>query len=74
MYFSKLKSKTFPKVNQVLEKMVTKIIEDLFNSTKEIENFFENASIRDNFIKCLEFLEKEYFNGKDFTNTCKGEI
>ena len=61
------------KQNQVLEKMVTKIIEDLFNSTKEIDNFniseiFFNSFNNSNLKEMIEYIESISDKIKNFTS------
>ena len=63
------------KQNKVQEKMVTKIIEDLFNSTKEIENFknlniceiFFNSVNNSNLKEMIECIKSIFDRIKNFT-------
>ena len=63
-------NKIFGNNNDILSEMLlfyfeNKIMKEIYKKNLKEENFFENANIRDNFIKCLEFLEKEY-NKKNY--------
>ena len=71
----KIAFKNITKQNKVLEKMMTKIIEDLFNSTKEIENFknlniseiFFNSVNNSNLKEMIEYIESIFDQIKNFT-------
>ena len=71
----KIAFKNITKQNKVLEKMMTKIIEDLFNSTKEIENFknlniceiFFNSVNNSNLKEMIECIKSIFDRIKNFT-------